>query len=259
MSSTELNGGTAGTILSDSSRRDALQRPWGVGLSIAWIVLAFAAEGPARDALRAAGLTGLAGHGAIANALDRLSVWGLVFAVVLVAVRLSAVPAHDYFGWARPRGRDVLAGAGLMVALYTALVLMTLAGDPSVHIAAVRRAEAAGVSPVWLVLAWWPTFFLAPVVEESLFRGFLWRGVETRHGPIAALMVTTAIFTAFHYGYFIGRNGVDAAVVLQYLVGGAILGGLRWTSGGTVVPMVAHMINNLALSAFPVILAVLTR
>ena len=40
--------------------------------------------------------------------------------------------------------------------------------------------------------------FLAPVVEELLFRGFLFPVFERSHGSFVAILLTSAMFTALH-------------------------------------------------------------
>ena len=85
-------------------------------------------------------------------------------------------------------------------------------------------------------------------MEESFFRGFLWRGVQFRYGNLAAFLVTTLLFAAMHYKYWMRDGIVDPGSVVQYLVMASIFGALRWRSGGSVVPMIAHGISNASLN-----------
>jgi membrane protease YdiL (CAAX protease family) len=48
---------------------------------------------------------------------------------------------------------------------------------------------------------------------------------------------------------------LDVASLVQYLVSSAILGWLRWKSGGTVVPMIAHAVDNAGLKLTQVALS----
>ncbi|RAI40101.1 CPBP family intramembrane glutamic endopeptidase [Rhodoplanes roseus] len=228
---------------------------WGIVVSLAWVLLAFTAETPLRDAVASAGLPATGGPGSLSRAVDSLAAWGATLLVILLAVRLTDVPLRDYVGWTRPRSRDLLRAAGFVLALYGALVTITvLAGTAGVHAGQPGRT-ATGAGAVAVVLAWGSTVLLAPVVEESIFRGFLWRAVQDRRGPVAALVLTTLVFAAFHWGYWMRGGSIDAVSVAQYLVIGGVLGAFRLTSGGTVAPMVAHALANAALAAFPTLVS----
>lgn len=236
-----------------------LRGPWGITMSIAFVVLAFAAEAPLRDVVAATGLPvwGARGTWGLSRALGSLVGWGSILLVVVLAVRLTDVPLRDYLAWRRPALADVALAAGFVVALYTGLVLLTLlAGTAEVHAGGTGRTPP-GAGPLAVVLAWWSTVLLAPIVEETIFRGFLWHGVARRHGAIAALAVTTVVFAAFHWGYWARSGDVDLLSVAHYLVMGGALGMFRLTSGSSFVPMVAHALANGALAAFPAVVVAL--
>ncbi|MBK5961896.1 hypothetical protein CCR97_27355 [Rhodoplanes elegans] len=235
--------------------------PWGVAVSIAWVILAFASEAPLRDAAAALGLPGgrwAAGWaGGWPAALDRLALWGSILLVVVLAVRLTDVPLREYFAWRRPRLADVALAAGFVLTLYGGLVALTLlAGTADVHAGGTGRTPP-GAGPLAVALAWAPTVLLAPVVEETVFRGFLWHGIARRHGAAAALAGTSVVFAAFHWGYWMRAGGVDLLSVAHYIVMGGVLGMFRLASGSSVVPMVAHAMANGALAAFPVVVVAL--
>ena len=84
----------------------------------------------------------------------------------------------------------------------------------------------------------------APFIEESFFRGFLWFGIQTRLGNLGALLVTSAMFVLIHDNYWYHDGGVDWLVVANFFVVGLTFGWLRWRTGGTVVPMIAHAASN---------------
>ncbi len=75
--------------------------------------------------------------------------------------------------------------------------------------------------------------FIAPVVEELLFRGFLFPVFERSHGAFVAILLTSAMFTALH-----GRqNAWQWQVLLGLFVVGAAFGAVR-ASTRSVVPSV---------------------
>lgn len=96
---------------------------------------------------------------------------------------------------------------------------------------------------------------LAPFVEESFFRGFLWRGVEFYHGKWAAFFVGTLLFFAMHYKYWAAGGIVDPPSVLQYLIASSIFGWMRWRSGSTLATMFAHGLDNAMLQVMQIVLS----
>jgi membrane protease YdiL (CAAX protease family) len=232
-------------------------RPWGVWVSLGWYLVVFEAAWRVYVAILSfTGLDMLIAHDARLSALNNLVAWSLNLLLVLLAARLTGVPVRDYLGWTRPRAGDVAIGIGVIVALYAALGFFLLStGGAAPAVDEYRTALAAGTSPWWFVVRWWPAIFLASFVEESFFRGFLWRGVQFRFGTIAAFALTTLLFAAMHYSYWMRDGIVDPGSVVQYLVMSSIYGALRWRSGGTVVPIIGHALSNAALKIMVIALS----
>lgn len=83
---------------------------------------------------------------------------------------------------------------------------------------------------------------LAPVAEESWFRGRLLEIIENGAGRRLAVVVTSALFALVHLG-----GGLDQLPWLAvYFVFGLVLAGLRLKTGGLAAGIVAHAINNAA-------------
>jgi membrane protease YdiL (CAAX protease family) len=233
------------------------RRPWGVLASLGWYVLIFEVEGRAYEhLLNDTGLQAFLDRTYALHVLGVLAAWGINLLIILLAVRLTRIPVCDYLGWVRPRLRDVALGIAVPVALYAAISLLLVKGGAAAGAVQNYRAViAAGTSPWWFVLQAWPALILAPFVEETFFRGFLWRGVQYRFGNGIAFLVTTLLFAAMHYGYWMPGGIVDVGSVVQYLISGAILGWLRWQSGGIIVPMIAHSLLNAGLKISPMVMS----
>jgi membrane protease YdiL (CAAX protease family) len=83
-------------------------------------------------------------------------------------------------------------------------------------------------------------FTLAPVAEEMLFRGFLFRKVsEAARSPIAGALVSTAIFAALHIAY-----GSIAEIAIAFSVG-LVLCAYTQHTRSLVPAIVAHIAFNL--------------
>ena len=97
-----------------------------------------------------------------------------------------------------------------------------------------RTAAAAG----WLPLLWLAVVVVTPIGEETLFRGFLFRGWLREPRDTWPVILTTAFLWAFvHVQY-------DWYVIAQVFVFGVMLGWLRWATGSTILTMVLHAMIN---------------
>jgi membrane protease YdiL (CAAX protease family) len=101
---------------------------------------------------------------------------------------------------------------------------------------------------------------LAPLVEESVFRGFLWRSFSaSRLGNIGALLLTALLFSAIHYNQTIMADGsFNGWPFIEHFIDGLGLGALRWRSGTTTVPFLMHVWMNLWTSMAVIVLLPLT-
>ena len=208
-------GDTAPPVASPPDRR-----PWGVLASLGWYILIFEIEGRAYEhLLNDTGVQAFLDRTYVLHALGIVAAWGINLLIILLAVWMTRIPVRDYLGWLRPRPFDVALGIAVPVALYAAFAALVLyAGGAAAAVQDYRATIAAGTSPWWFVLQAWPTLIMSPFVEETFFRGFLWRGVEYRFGSGAAFVVTTIAFAVMHYSYWMPGGVVEWASVVQYLV-----------------------------------------
>ena len=101
-----------------------------------------------------------------------------------------------------------------------------------------RAARDSGL--IWLVLL--GLCVGAPIAEEFIFRGFVFRGWSaTWLGPIGAIVLSSVLFAVIHqqYGWFY--------IACIFLVG-ALFGYLRHRSGSTWLTVITHAFFNLMAS-----------
>lgn len=77
---------------------------------------------------------------------------------------------------------------------------------------------------------------LAPAFEEIAFRGFCLGGLA-RLGPLAAIGLSSLLFTAIHLQY-------DLFDLTGVLALGALFGAARWQSGSTLLAIGLHAVHN---------------
>jgi CAAX protease family protein len=242
---TNLQRQTAPTRGSLFTRPDG--QPWGLSATIVWWFIASELVTLGYERLRnATGLSRIGAQNAIVHAVDLFAAWGLQFLALVSIVYLARMTLSDYLGWKRPRARDLVLGVGVVLALWGVVCASTLLTGETSGVADYRRKIAAGMTPFWFVLQWWPAIFLAPFVEECFFRGFIWRGAEPAIGKWGALLLTSLLFAVAHYNYYLKDGAVLWGTVAAYVVWGLFFGALRWRTGGTTVPIVVHALSNAA-------------
>jgi membrane protease YdiL (CAAX protease family) len=84
---------------------------------------------------------------------------------------------------------------------------------------------------------------LAPVAEELLFRGWLYRELEIYTDKVVAIAITSGLFTLIHIQY-------SAIEMLLVLIIGISLGLLRSYYNNLLYPIILHFINNLASAIY---------
>lgn len=98
------------------------------------------------------------------------------------------------------------------------------------------QANESGMDIYTTVFA---TVFLAPVIEELLFRGVLWSILQENKGTVTAVIVTTVYFVFLH----LTLNNVFSAILI------GICGSMFILFTGSIIPsIVIHLLNNLLVT-----------
>ena len=89
------------------------------------------------------------------------------------------------------------------------------------------------------------TIFFVPITEELLFRGVLFAGFYNRR-PLAAFMISCAVFSAIHVVGYIGSYSWDTLLLcfIQYIPPSLALGVAYARSGSILSPMLMHIVIN---------------
>jgi uncharacterized protein len=159
-------------------------------------------------------------------------------AVIALAARLARCSVQDYLALHRPTRADLIVGIAIVAILLPLGDLSSwLFGRdlvPSAVVDAYRTARASGVV-VLLAIA---LIVAAPLMEELLFRGFLFRGyAQSPLGVAGTIVLTSAGWAVMHIQY-------DTFYVVQIFVLGCAFGWLRWRSNSTLLTIILHAIVN---------------
>ncbi|HEY0223929.1 MAG TPA: CPBP family intramembrane glutamic endopeptidase [Pseudolabrys sp.] len=145
-----------------------------------------------------------------------------------------------YLGLTLPRRSEVVFGV-IVIAVFIIIgdALTWLLGNDIVtpfQNDIYRTAAEAGFLPLLLLLI--AVVVLTPIGEETLFRGFLFRGwLQQPRDAWAVIVITALLWSIIHVQY-------DWFVISQIFVSGLLLGWIRWATGSTILTILLHALIN---------------
>jgi membrane protease YdiL (CAAX protease family) len=169
-------------------------------------------------------------------------VWISAFAFIYTLITVKyGLPFAEAIGWTDYEGAPTTYLAGGVILAVSVALISTLLPKPEGKL----KIEALLEDPTALVLLALFAVFLAPVLEEMLFRGFIYRVVEQSNGAGMAVSATSLVFSLVHgdqYGW-LWQN-------LLLLFGVGLVFGIVRARTGSILPGVfIHAAYNGTLSA----------
>jgi membrane protease YdiL (CAAX protease family) len=218
---------------------------WGLWATLGWFVLALVSSQIIGsvvlillrpDAL-AAGMDALVKDGVVV-ALSNIPANVVQVIILALASRRPGWSFTEYLGLVWPASRDAAAALWILVMLLLGYDALTYVLGRDIvtpfQVDTYRSAQSAGMLP----LLWFALVIAAPVAEEIMFRGFLFRGWVTERMAIPAILIISALFAAIHIQY-------DWFGILQVFFIGLLFGLVRWRSGSTTLTILMHVLANL--------------
>jgi membrane protease YdiL (CAAX protease family) len=182
-------------------------------------------------------LPNLAGDGVAVTVIILVST-PIEVALLMLFAQRCGVPAAEYLGWTMPKRADVIFGI-VVVAIFIVVadIISWLAGHGLVT-SFQTDIYATASTQGWLIVLWIAIMVVTPFGEETLFRGFLFRGwFREPKDAWFAIVGTAALFALLHVQY-------DWFVIAQVFGFGILLGWMRWVSGSTILTMLLHGLIN---------------
>jgi membrane protease YdiL (CAAX protease family) len=229
-------------------------RPWGPWATLGWtllgIVLIVVIQGVVFGVFAAvklasnphADLMALATNGNVFAASSLATTPPLIgFVVLLIYVR--PYPLRAYLAWVWPPARVVSMAIAGQVLVLVASDLTSLALGRPISPPIMFDLYRSASLPFFLLAL----LVAAPLGEETLFRGFLFKGIaESRLGPIGAIAISSITWAILHIQY-------DWYGIVSIMVMGLYLGWVRSWSGSVPLTIVLHFLANLGATAEVVI------
>jgi membrane protease YdiL (CAAX protease family) len=197
----------------------------------------FIAKGPPFDV---ASIKAVASAGTVIS-LSVMMGLPAVLAVLWLATRMARMPFADYLALRRTSWSNLLIGIVALIVLIAGWDLLARAvghdATPGFMVDVLKSAQADGA--LWLLVIAFAV--AAPVTEELMVRGFLYRGwSESALGPAGAVVLSSLVWTAMHAQYY------DWFLFGEVLSIGLLLGTMRYRSNSTWLTIIMHGINNFA-------------
>jgi len=164
----------------------------------------------------------------------------VVVGLSILFAQLRKGPAvRDYLGWHWPTLRQFTGWTlGSIIFMVASDCLTVVLGRPIVPEVMVDVYRSTSFLP----LLWFGLVIAAPLSEEILFRGFLFRGLaESPLGGTVTVFLTAGLWAIIHLQY-------DAYGIANIFAFGIVLGFARLKTGSVVLCMVLHGFMNLLVT-----------
>ncbi len=172
---------------------------------------------------------------------DTIRLLIFVLPVIIYLAFLAKVKPLRYLYLNTPVNRKGLLQASIVTIL---IFILGLLFD---YILAGEGRHLSILIPSW---QWYQIFLglpMAPLAEEILFRGFLLRAFQDFMNFWAADLLTSALFVAVHWSYWLYSQGLHMGLVmlsLRIFIIGILLGYFVRKSNSLWPSILAHILNN---------------
>jgi CAAX protease family protein len=159
-------------------------------------------------------------------------------ALLALMTRRTGVGTMVYLGLTPPRKRELVLGI-VVIAIVSAAAdgaIKILGFNPvtQFQVDVYRTASAAN----WLPWLWLAVVVVGPIGEETLFRGFLFRGWHRSPRDIWIVITVTALLWALSHAQY------NPYLMSQVFLFGLLLGWFRFKSGSTILTILLHGLVN---------------
>jgi membrane protease YdiL (CAAX protease family) len=160
----------------------------------------------------------------------------LTIAVLWIAIRMTRRDFAEYLALNWPNSGELLRALAITEILLLAEFLAgSVAGAEGISRNPYVSAEGAGGLLIFLIGG----CIAAPIMEEFVLRGFMFRGwSQSFLGPVGSIVVTSVLWAMIHTQYdWFGRFWI--------FVTGLALGHFRWRSNSTWLTVMVHSAINI--------------
>ncbi len=159
---------------------------------------------------------------------------GPTIAVLWVAIRMAGREFSEYLALNWPSRGEFVRSLMIISIVWMMDIVSRFVIHPTSAPASEFSANAGGLFVFFVGLS-----IAAPLMEEFVVRGFMFRGwSESFLGPAAAIILTSLVWASFHTDYdWFGRFWI--------FLSGIALGYFRWRSNSAWLTVMVHSVWNL--------------
>jgi len=197
---------------------------------------------PARRAAMSLGLIFIGGVAALILGYEIGDPYGLLNVLLIALVSLPVLallswPTRSRLLGTRPSGKGTLLAILVGVGCYA----MAWAYATGLNSLFSSSSDLEIPAPP----AWWIVVVFAPLLEEWMFRGLAWEAVRRIGGVRLTILVTSTLFALMH-----GLNGGFWLEFPHRLLGGLLLGVVRYRTGSIYPAILTHAVWNILAVSF---------
>jgi len=180
------------------------------------------------------------------NSSEWLNLLTIILASIIFFIGYIKITGHTVTVFSNITLTGILLAVGCSILFFFLLdklidpvidrMFPTSAEDYQVTLTTLRQSPATSFIRVCL---------FAPIAEEILMRGFIFTGLQNRHGVVVALVVSTILFALLHFNF---------SQTISSIISGLILGLLYIKTDSLFCCVVAHSLYN-SISYFSMIAA----
>ena len=174
----------------------------------------------------------------------------LLYLIPVMVLVWQYRPGWSAFGFRRFKAEHLGIGCGLLIGSYALIIVhnfILIALGVEIQADTIVNAFGQLDTPVWFILT---GVVAAPLVEEVVFRGYIFAGFRKKYGWKAALLISSIGFALMH---------LQPAALIPTFILGAVLGYLYHKSNSLWPGIILHFLVNsfglcsaYALTQFPI-------
>jgi len=182
------------------------------------------------------------------------SVVTAVFAVGAIALYVSRSRSNwRALGIIPPRWRHIgiaIAAVFAYMALYIVIISIVKALLPAINL---EQQQDLGISNPHglgsMLLVFMTLVIIPPIVEETIFRGFMYAGLRTKFPFIVAALITSALFALGHLQFGSSAPLLWVAAIDTFVLS-MVMCYVRERTGSIIPTMIMHALKNLLAFSF---------
>ena len=184
------------------------------------------------------GLKSIQSHFGLLLSIESYIATAIAVGMVLLFARIkNRQQIKHYLGLRSFQLKKLMHWVGVLViwVIVTAFISELLQDDFLKRSELIIRSFSTCAYPI---LIWLALVIAAPLGEEFIFRGFLFKGIRhSKLGDVGAILITSVLWALMHIQY----NFLVMSIIFSF---GIVLGLARIRTGSIWVPIILHAINN---------------